>query len=156
MGAKLLSGNEANSQRATLDQSITLDGLRILVVDDDPDSRDLLSFILETGGAEVTTVGSSREALEFMKQQQPDVLLSDIKMPEEDGYTLIRKVRTLGADGVRQTPAIAISALVGDENRRLTLAAGFQKYVPKPIEPDELIMMIAVLVGRVDQADQAD
>lgn len=126
-----------------------LTGLRVLVVDDEEDARELLSAVLERCGSEVTTAGSVAEALERYQRAPPDVLLSDIGMPEEDGYDLIRRVRSLeAAAGGGRIPAIALTAYARVEDRVRALNAGYQVHVPKPIEPVELVAMVASLAGR--------
>jgi PAS domain S-box-containing protein len=123
-----------------------LQGVRILVVDDDEDSRNLLATILSKGGATVETVGSAHAALAAFHTGRPDVLISDIGMPGEDGYSLIRKVR--GVDGGRRVPAIALTAFARSEDRIRALSAGFNMHVPKPVEPTELLMVISSLLHR--------
>ncbi len=131
-----------------------LEGLRILVVDDEPDARDLLVATLEQCGARATAVASAREALDSLKASQPDVLVSDIGMPVEDGYTLIRKVRELEAGQVwkGRVPAIALTAYANDSARFSALEAGFHKHLAKPIEPSILIETIAGLVKEMEKA----
>jgi signal transduction histidine kinase len=125
----------------------SLTGLRVLVVDDEADTRELLRKVLEGCGSEVTTAGSAAEALAAFVESKPDVLVSDIGMPEEDGYELIGKLRTLEA-GTSRIPAIALTAYARLEDRVRALNAGFQVHVPKPIEPAELIAVVASLTGR--------
>ncbi|HEV7904254.1 MAG TPA: ATP-binding protein [Pyrinomonadaceae bacterium] len=125
----------------------SLTGLRVLIVDDEPDTRALLRKVLEGCGSEVTTAGSSAEALAAFVESKPDVLISDIGMPEEDGYELIGKLRTLEA-GAGRIPAIALTAYARVEDRVRALNAGFQVHVPKPIEPAELVAVVASLTGR--------
>jgi PAS domain S-box-containing protein len=126
-----------------------LDGLFILVVDDEEDTRLLLTQMLTAYGATVKAAGSAAEALEVILQQQPDLLVSDIGMPEEDGYSLIRKIRAqkLGPQG--KIPAVALTAFARAQDRLHTLAAGFQHHVSKPVEPAELATVIASLTGRI-------
>jgi CheY-like chemotaxis protein len=126
----------------------SLDGLRILVVDDEADTRELLRELLERCGAEVTTAESASAALEALGRSRPDVLISDIGMPEEDGYSLIRKVRSREASSGERIPAIALTAYARAEDRVRALSAGFQVHVPKPIEPVELRVVVASLTGR--------
>ncbi|VXD23132.1 putative Histidine kinase [Planktothrix serta PCC 8927] len=121
-------------------EGIDLTGLRVLAVDDEPDIRDLIEFILEKAGAEVRAIGSAREALNLIKEFSPDVLVSDIGMPDMDGYMLITEVRKTSA-----IPAIALTAYAGETNNSLALAAGFQIHLAKPVEPDELVVCIAAL-----------
>lgn len=122
-----------------------LDGLRILVVDDDADSQTLVSFLLESVNVKVMTASSVIEALEVIGQFKPNLLISDIAIPVVDGYTLIRKVRTLDSP-LGKIPAIAVTAVDTEEERNLALKYGFQAYLIKPIEPDELMLLIAKFV----------
>jgi PAS domain S-box-containing protein len=123
--------------------SLPLAGLRILVVDDEPDSRDFVAFVLQDAGAEVISVSSAAEALLSIAQTAPDLLVSDIGMPEMDGYMLIRHIRTqLGAQG-RELVAIALTAYAGEGNERQVLQAGFDKHLSKPIDPSELVATVA-------------
>ncbi|HEY9615407.1 MAG TPA: response regulator [Microcoleaceae cyanobacterium] len=123
-----------------------LANLSLLVVDDDFDSRLLLTYILEEEGASVTTVASAAEALKILTDQNPDVLLSDIAMPETDGYGLIRQIRSQGLDRGGTLPAIAVSALAGEENCQEAMLAGYQLCIAKPIDQDELVKAIMNLV----------
>jgi signal transduction histidine kinase/DNA-binding response OmpR family regulator len=125
-----------------------LGGLKILVVDDDPDTRDLVNTILTSCGGEVRCTGSSAEAILACQEWDPDLLVSDIGMPYEDGYGLIRKLRELKSTGAKQIPALALTAYATDEDRSLALAAGFQMHLAKPIEPDSLVSSIAAVLGR--------
>jgi CheY-like chemotaxis protein len=121
-----------------------LEGVRVLVVEDDQASRYIVEVILAHYGAVVKAVGSAAEALAAIGQWLPDVLVSDISMPEEDGYGLIRKVRAL--DGIGgQIPALAFTALTGTDNRQRALAAGFQMHLAKPAEPFDLVKLVAKL-----------
>jgi signal transduction histidine kinase/FixJ family two-component response regulator len=123
-----------------------LAGLHLLVVDDAEDVRDLLTVALESYGARVTAVASASAALEALELVHPDVLLSDIGMPNEDGYTLIRKIRAMPPEGGGQIPAIAISAYARSEDCTHTLSLGFQKHMAKPVDPGKLASAIANLV----------
>ncbi|HEY9282801.1 MAG TPA: PAS domain S-box protein [Pyrinomonadaceae bacterium] len=125
-----------------------LDGLRVLVVDDEPDTRELLRVGLEQCGAEVTTAASAGEALVAMTAEPPDVLISDIGMPGEDGYELIRHVRELPAEAGGRVPAIALTAYARVEDRMRALRAGYQMHVPKPVELEELVAVAASLTRR--------
>ena len=125
-----------------------LEGLRVLVVDDEPDTRQVISAVITKSGAEVKTCASAPEALETLKQWKPDILMSDIGMPDEDGYSLIQKVRSLSAESGGLTPAAALTAYARDEDRERALAAGFQMHVAKPIGARELIDTVAGLAGR--------
>ncbi|MBD2448520.1 response regulator [Nostoc sp. FACHB-152] len=123
-----------------------LDGIRILVVDDEDDSREVVAFMLEECGAEVIAVASAAEALPAFNQLQPDVLVCDIGMPEVDGYMLLRQIRSLPPEKGGQVPAIALTAYAGESDRRQALVAGFQNHTSKPVEPTELVKLIASLV----------
>jgi signal transduction histidine kinase len=122
-----------------------LSGLRVLVVDDQADMRDLLSTILRTEDAEVQTAGGIEEAMRIIHAWNLDIMVCDIAMPGGSGYELIKRVRESGCDA----PAIAITARAGVEDNATSLAAGFQMHLPKPIEPNELVVSIACLTGRL-------
>lgn len=125
-----------------------LEGLRILVVDDEDDSRTLVTKVLETCGGQVTPVSSAVEAYLAMQRVRPDVIVSDLGMPGEDGYSLIRKIRALPPQEGGQTPAAALTAYARAEDRMRVLRSGFQIHLPKPIEPAELVAVVANLAGR--------
>jgi len=125
-----------------------LDGLRVMVVEDEADSREILSTVLREWGAEVTTVASAPEALSALASRAPDVLVSDIGMPGMDGYELIREVRQRGSGNGVSVPAIALTAYAGEDSRREALAAGFEEHVAKPADPQELLAAVARLAGR--------
>jgi PAS domain S-box-containing protein len=147
-GLRVENRESALLQSATQNsQSEILNGLRVLVVDDEQDARHLLRTVLESQGAEVVAVGSAREALASLERTMPDVLISDIGMPDEDGFALIRQVRASEAVQGGMIPAAAVSAYVGEENRRQALAAGFQLHVAKPVDPEELIEVVRSLAG---------
>ncbi len=129
------------------DISTDLSGMRCLVVDDEPDMRELLAFILEQYGAEVTVVASAGEALRALSQSKPDLLLSDIGMPEIDGYMLMRLVRALEAEQGGRIQAIALTAYAGEFDQRQALSAGFQQHIAKPVEPAELVAAITNLIA---------
>ncbi|MCK6545768.1 ATP-binding protein [Myxococcota bacterium] len=126
----------------------TLDGVRVLVVDDEPDARELLETIFSAANAVVTTAGSVREALVVIHSSPPDLLVSDVGMPTEDGYSLIREVRSLPPEEGGATPAIALTAFVREEDRRRAFSAGFQVHVPKPVDADELLRVSARLASK--------
>ena len=128
--------------------NVLLDGLRVLVVDDDADACELLTFILEQHGAEVEVAASAAEALEALARVEPHILVSDLGMPKEDGYSLIRKVRALPSEQGGRIPAIALTAYAKEEDRRRALLSGFQTHIPKPVEPEELVVVVANLTGR--------
>jgi signal transduction histidine kinase/DNA-binding response OmpR family regulator len=125
-----------------------LDGLKILVVDDDRDTRDLVTTILTRCGSEVRCSESAADALRAFQEWNPDLLVSDIGMPIEDGYGLIRRLRKLKSRRAKQIPALALTAYATDEDRTLALSAGFQMHLPKPIEPESLVSSIAAALGR--------
>jgi PAS domain S-box-containing protein len=127
--------------------SIDLHGLRIVVVDDERDARELLRSLLTTYGAEATICSSADEAFEAVRREKPDLLVSDIGMPNEDGYSLIAKIRRLPETEGGKTPAIALTAFARIEDRIHALSQGFQMFVPKPVEPNELIAAIRSLAG---------
>jgi CheY-like chemotaxis protein len=115
-----------------------LEGLRILVVDDEEDSQTLLTYILEMHGAEVSAVVSADSAYQLLARTCPDLLLCDIAMPDENGYSLMRRVRALN-NRTGEIPAIAISALASEVSLSESLEAGFQAYLAKPVDLDQLI-----------------
>ena len=122
----------------------------ILVVDDDGDVRDLLALLLESRGAHVRTVASAQEAIEAINQRRPDVLLADLRMPDEDGYSLIRKVRAREhEEHGERLPAIVVTASAGSPDREQALAAGYDWHVAKPVDPGELARAI-VKVANVE------
>lgn len=133
---------------ADLSFRVSLAGVSVLVVDDDLDARRLIALILEACGARVEAVPSARAALEALARQRPDVIVSDIGLPEQDGYALMQAVRALG-DECRDIPALALTAFARSEDRRRALMAGFQLHVAKPVEPAELCTAVASLAGRL-------
>lgn len=134
--------------RVVLDNFPALDGLRVVVVDDCADTLELIAFILEQCRAQVQTATSVEEAIQAIAQLKPDILISDIGMPDEDGYSLIRQVRTLETDQGKPILAVALTAFAREEDRTRTLDAGFHIHLPKPIEPAELVAVVANLVER--------
>jgi signal transduction histidine kinase len=129
-----------------------LAGLRIVVADDQEDSRDLIDFLLTQQGAVVTGAACAAEAFAAVKAHRPDVLLSDIEMPDENGYALIRRVRALAADEGGAVPAAAMTAHGSREDRDRALAAGFQRHLPKPFQPADLFAVVGDLAGRTAPA----
>jgi signal transduction histidine kinase/ActR/RegA family two-component response regulator len=125
-----------------------LDGVRVLLVDDDPEALDLGTTILAGAGARVQTARSAAEALEALGTWRPHVLVSDIEMPGEDGYSLIRKVRALASDAGGRTPAVALTAYGRTQDRTLSLTAGFNMHVPKPVDPGEFTAIVGSLAAR--------
>jgi signal transduction histidine kinase len=126
----------------------SLNGLRVLLVDDEAEARQIISTVITRTGAEVRSCESAHEALAKLSEWKPDVILSDIAMPEEDGYSFIRKVRSLPRDKGGDTPAAALTAYARDIDRSQALAAGYQMHIPKPIGASQLVTMIARLAGR--------
>jgi signal transduction histidine kinase/CheY-like chemotaxis protein len=125
----------------------SLAGVRVLVVDDDDSSRELVAVVLQRCGAEVRGARSSKEAFDVILRERPDVVLSDLEMPGEDGYALVRKVRALSPDPCALTPLAALTAYAGEDVRYRVLQAGFQAHTAKPVRADELVLTVAGLVG---------
>jgi len=134
-------------------RSQSLKNLRVLVVENESDSRELIAEVLQGSGADVVSLGSAIEALAEMERQPFDVLISDIGMPLMDGYVLIEKVRQLPTARGGKIPAIALTAYAGVENRMRSLAAGYQLHMPKPVEPAELITAVASLAEQFTRSD---
>ncbi len=128
-----------------------IEGLRILVVDDDVDTLELITFILEEYQMQVTTAASASDALDSLTRSLPHIMISDIAMPGEDGYSLIRKVRNLEAESGGHIPAIALTAFAREEDRILALDAGFQMHVAKPVDPFELVAVVAKLAEQPEK-----
>jgi signal transduction histidine kinase/CheY-like chemotaxis protein len=129
----------------------SLRGAKVLVVDDDHDTREILSVMLTRYGPEVRAASSAAEAMEVFSQWKPDVLVSDIGMPIEDGYALIAKVRALSEEEGGEVPAIALTAFAGVSDKEAALAAGFQQHLSKPVEPVQLAKVVARTLGRSDE-----
>jgi len=138
----------AHVQEISVADGYSLDGLRVLLVDDEPEARQIISTVITRTGAEVKTCNSAHEALVKLSEWKPDVILSDIAMPEQDGYSFIRQVRSLPRDKGGDTPAAALTAYARDIDRRQALAAGYQMHIAKPIGASQLVTMIARLAGR--------
>ncbi|WP_190447635.1 ATP-binding protein [Trichocoleus sp. FACHB-832] len=140
-----ISKDELNSSLILDFSSLPLEGVRILVVDDEADTREFLTFALEEYGAETIVAASAAEALKALELYHPDVLLSDIGMPEEDGYSLIRKVRSLSLERGGSIKAVALTAYAREEDQQRAISAGFQMHVAKPVEPAELVAAVSSL-----------
>ncbi len=125
-----------------------LNGVHILIVEDDADSRNVLALLLQKLGAQVEAVPSARDAVERVMSRRPDVLVSDIGMPDEDGYSLIRRVRQMPADLANKLPAIALTAYARRQDAEAALGAGFDYHLPKPVAPAELIRAIKSVTGK--------
>jgi signal transduction histidine kinase/CheY-like chemotaxis protein len=130
------------------DDTTRMDGLVILVIEDDPDARHWLVQTLERWGARVSTASTGREALDAVTRERLDVLVSDIRLPDTDGYELIRKIRDIEGALGRYTPAVALTAYPRVEDRTRALQAGYQMHVPKPVAPHDLASVIATLTNR--------
>ena len=138
-------GAGVRSATAQFDCPPSLDGLRVLIVDDEVDARELLQAILEECHVIVAAAGSAAEGLELLATFQPDVVVSDIGMPDVDGFAFIKAVRARPAESGGRVPAIALTAYARVTDRTRVLYAGFQSHVPKPVEPSELLAVIASL-----------
>lgn len=126
---------------------VMLHGLRVLAVDDDADSLDLLAFVLSEYGAEVTAAPSASKALEIFAQLKPDLLIFDISMPEVDGNALLSQIRNLQDPNDKQIPAIALTAMAANDARLAAMAAGFQIYLTKPFDLASLVTAVAELAA---------
>ncbi|MES2638749.1 MAG: ATP-binding protein [Myxococcota bacterium] len=132
----------------TMDCPPQIEGLSILVVDDDRDARDLLQTLFEGCDAKVTLASTAEEAFAALRRIRPDLIVSDIGMPDQDGYALIRRIRALDAADGGLTPAIALTAYVSTNDRLRVLTSGFDNHVPKPVEPLELLAVVKSVVRR--------
>ena len=137
-------------RRRSRSGAVRLDGVHVLLVEDDDDSRKLLGTMLKRNGARVTSTKSAAEALGVFQAELPDVMISDIGMPDQDGYELIRKLRALPPEKGGSTPAIALTGYASRKDRERALGSGYQQHMAKPIEQADLIKAIAALVGRGD------
>lgn len=132
-----------------LSEAPRLQGVTVLVVDDDADARNVMQRILGDSGASVITASSAAEALQVLPHARPTLLVSDIGMPGEDGYDLIRRLRALPGSEGGKTPAVALTAFARSEDRQRALRAGYQIHVTKPVEPSELLTVCASLANRI-------
>jgi signal transduction histidine kinase/ActR/RegA family two-component response regulator len=139
---------DARPARARVGALPSLDGVRVLVVDDEKDAREVIVAILEQRGARTFEAASVEEALALLAEERPDVLLSDIGLPDEDGYSLMRRIRALPRERGGGIPAAALTAYARTEDRMQALLAGFQIHVPKPVQPAELIAVVSSLAAR--------
>lgn len=140
-----------NKESVDTSESLLLDGIKVLVVEDDEDSREVLQIFLEQSGATVESAESAAAAWELLtdsKNDIPDIIVSDLAMPVEDGYSFISKVRHLNRDGIKEIPAMALSAFASSENKQRAYACGFQLYHTKPFEPDGIVKDILLLVKK--------
>jgi PAS domain S-box-containing protein len=143
------SSQVATDRSVWMDAAPSLKGIRILVVDDQADAREVVAAILEHCGAEARVAASAAEAFAMLERERPDVLVADIEMPGENGYSLLRRIRALPTEHGGMTPAVALTAYASTQDRMKVLAAGFQMHVPKPVQPAELATVIASLSGVV-------
>jgi CheY-like chemotaxis protein len=141
----MIEEQAANSSKL-LDRLPALDGVKVLAVDGEASAREIITAVLTQCGATVTAVTSAADAITALAQSRPDVLVSDIGMPEENGYELISKVRKLRPEQGGNIPAVALTAYARTEDRMRAFAAGFQSHVPKPVEPAELALAVASLM----------
>ncbi len=143
----MITQTTSNRNGLSSESSSDLNGIQVLIVDDEPDSREFVAFVLEQAGAKVITATNADEALTKLIRSKPDVLLSDIGMPDMDGYMLMQQLRSLPPEQGGQVPAIALTAYAGDFNQQQALQAGFQRHVSKPVEPEVLVSTIANLLN---------
>jgi CheY-like chemotaxis protein len=139
---------QASLPAVSLDEHVSLHGVRVLMVDDEIDTRKLLQRLLEDHGAQVAAAASGEEAFNLLLIERFDVLVSDIGMPGEDGYAFLRRVRGLAPESHGDIPAIALTAYARAEDRVRAIRTGFQMHLAKPVEPVELLAMVASLAGR--------
>jgi signal transduction histidine kinase/ActR/RegA family two-component response regulator len=151
----VISQNEAESVHPTQSEEIlsfdglpSLQGLKVLVVDDEADTRELIGEVLKECGSEVIITRSAAEAFAALEQHKPDILISDLGMPDEDGYSLIEKIRALPSERGGDIPAAALTAYARAEDRMRVLRSGFQFHLPKPVDSAELVTVVASLAGR--------
>jgi CheY-like chemotaxis protein len=126
-----------------LGETLELTGTRVLIVDDEPDARDLVQFVLESRGAKVVAAASASEALDQLLRQSFDVLVADVGMPEQDGYALMRAIRSLPERTRSRVPAVAVTAYATTRERDQAFEAGFDAHAAKPLDPDDLVVLVA-------------
>jgi CheY-like chemotaxis protein len=147
MVAEMREQPVAHHDSPRLDSAV-LAGARIIVVDDDPTAVELITEVLVQAGGEVISCGTADDALQAFARSRPDLIVSDIEMPGQDGYSLIRKLRALGPEQGGKTPAVALTAFGRPEDRIRSLRAGFNIHVSKPVDPAELVAIVASILGR--------
>ncbi len=147
-GMEAGSPGPASDARGSNALRLPLSNAKVLVVDDDADAREVVATVLERGGAQVMVAASAADALLIIERELPDVLVADIEMPDQDGYDLIRKVRRLASDRGGRTPAVALTAYAGASDRVRLLDAGFERHVPKPIQPPELVSVVGSMIAK--------
>jgi PAS domain S-box-containing protein len=143
---QMLTPCSQNNHSAPIVEFATLNGIRALVVDDELDSRDFIAFVLEQEGAEVVRASSAIEALQILDKSQFDILVSDIGMPDVDGYTFMRQIRKRSKEASGQMPAIALTAYASELDQRQAISVGFQKHLSKPLDPEQLIEAVIAIV----------
>jgi signal transduction histidine kinase/ActR/RegA family two-component response regulator len=148
--SKLFAGADRSAQPPVISKEILqkIKGMKILLVEDDKDSREMLEMVLALYGVRVESADSAREAFEKIQEVKPDVLVSDIGLPGEDGYDLIRKVRSLPHESGGKIPAVALTGYVSVQDRNLALEAGFHDHIPKPVDPNQLLELLVKLRPR--------
>ena len=139
---------DALENNGATNSAATLSGMRVLIVEDMDDSREMLAALLRHQGAQVRDAGNAREGMEILKQWRPDAIVCDIGMPEEDGYSFIKRVRALPKEQGAETPALALTAYGRVEDRLKALASGFQSHIVKPAKPKDLALTLASITGR--------
>jgi CheY-like chemotaxis protein/anti-sigma regulatory factor (Ser/Thr protein kinase) len=148
------SRGKAADVRLAPENPPSLEGMRALFVDDEADARELITQMLAQVGAEVRTAASATEALAACDEWRPDVIISDIGMPGEDGYALMKKLRALESERGGHIPAIALTAYGRREDRRRALSVGYESHIRKPVEPAELLAVVASLTNRIEKAEE--
>jgi CheY-like chemotaxis protein len=143
-----------NHEESSTSNPLSLAGVRVLLVEDKVDARDLITMMLAQDGAEVRTAVSATEALAACNEWRPDILISDIGMPEEDGYTLMKKLRARESERGGHIPAIALTAYARREDRLRALSVGYESHVPKPVDPIDLVAAVASLTNRIGKDEE--
>ena len=143
-----------NHEESSTSNPLSIAGVRVLLVEDKADARDLITMMLAQDGAEVRTAVSATEALAACNEWRPDILISDIGMPEEDGYTLMKKLRARESERGGHIPAIALTAYARREDRLRALSVGYESHVPKPVDPIDLLAAVASLTNRIGKDEE--
>jgi CheY-like chemotaxis protein len=143
-----------NHEESSTSNPLSLAGVRVLLVEDKADARDLITMMLAQDAAEVRTAVSATEALAACNEWRPDILISDIGMPEEDGYTLMKKLRARESERGGHIPAIALTAYARREDRLRALSVGYESHVPKPVDPIDLVAAVASLTNRIGKDEE--
>jgi CheY-like chemotaxis protein len=143
-----------NHEESSTSIPLSLAGVRVLLVEDKADARDLITMMLAQDGVEVRTAVSATEALAACNEWRPDILISDIGMPEEDGYTLMKKLRARESERGGHIPAIALTAYARREDRLRALSVGYESHVPKPVDPIDLVAAVASLTNRIGKDEE--